>query len=161
MNIRLATRHDFKEIWPIFRDIARAGETYAYETDITKEAAEMAWLDQPNKTFVVEESGVVLGSYFIKTNQPGPGKHVCNCGYMVSEKARGRGLATLMCHHSQEQAKSLGYAAMQFNFVAASNEVAVNLWKKCGFAEVGRLPNAFNHPRQGMVDALVMYKFLL
>lgn len=161
MNIRPATRNDFKEIWPIFRDVARAGDTYAYETNITKETAETAWLDQPIKTFVLEEDGVILGSYFIKTNQPGPGKHVCNCGYMVSENARGKGVATLMCNHSQEQAKLLGYAAMQFNFVAASNEVAINLWIKCGFTEVGRLPKAFNHPRLGMVDALVMYKYPL
>ena len=161
MNIRLANRHDFNDIWPFFRAIARAGETYAYDTEITKKDAELVWLEQPEKTFVVVENGQILGSYFIKTNQPGPGKHVCNCGYMVGENARGKGVATLMCNHSQEQAKLMGYTAMQFNFVAASNEVAVKLWKKCGFAEVGCLPHAFNHPRLGMVDALVMYKSLL
>jgi ribosomal protein S18 acetylase RimI-like enzyme len=161
MNIRLANRHDFNDIWPFFKAIASAGETYAYDTEVTKKDAEVIWLEQPVKTFVVEENNQILGSYFIKTNQPGPGKHVCNCGYMVSENARGKGVATLMCNHSQEQAKLMGYTAMQFNFVAASNEVAIKLWKKCGFAEVGCLPNAFNHPRLGMVDALVMFKSLL
>jgi predicted GNAT family acetyltransferase len=65
---------------------------------------------------------VVLGTYFIKTNQQGPGDHVCNCGYMVSPTARGRGLATAMCEHSQEIAKQLGYKAMQFNCVVSTNE---------------------------------------
>ena len=79
---------------------------------------------------------------------------------MVSSQARGRGLASLMCEHSQQQARALGYRAMQFNFVVSTNEGAVRLWTKLGFATVGRLPLAFEHPRLGFVDALVMFKSL-
>jgi ribosomal protein S18 acetylase RimI-like enzyme len=79
---------------------------------------------------------------------------------MVSSAARGKGLATSMCEYSQAAAKKLGYLAMQFNFVASSNEGAVRLWNKLGFETVGRLPRAFKHPTQGYVDALVMYKWL-
>ncbi|MFT6908826.1 MAG: ribosomal protein S18 acetylase RimI-like enzyme [Oleiphilaceae bacterium] len=79
---------------------------------------------------------------------------------MVSNIARGKGLATLMCEHSQSVAIELGYKAMQYNFVAASNDGAVRLWSKFGFEIVGRLPKAFNHPQEGYVDALVMYKWL-
>ena len=46
---------------------------------------------------------------------------------------------------------------MQFNFVVATNEDAVHSWQKAGFEVVGRLPAAFDHPRLGHVDALVMY----
>lgn len=49
---------------------------------------------------------------------------------------------------------------MQFNFVASSNEGAIRLWSKLGFDTVGCLPKAFNHPKLGYVDALVMYKWL-
>lgn len=63
-----------------------------------------------------------------------------------------------MCEHSQVIAQEMGYRAMQFNFVACSNVGAVALWQKLGFDTVGRLPGAFNHPSQGFVDALVMYK---
>ncbi|SEI87303.1 hypothetical protein SAMN05421831_11442 [Allopseudospirillum japonicum] len=65
-----------------------------------------------------------------------------------------------MCEHSQKVASELGYQAMQFNFVASSNEGAVRLWSKLGFETIGRLPRAFNHPKNGYVDALVMYKWL-
>ena len=160
MKIREATREDFDQIWPIFHEIAAAGETYAYPRDITKGLAEKLWMDAPRKTYVVEEDGKILGTYYIKSNQAGPGDHVCNCGYMVSSAARGRGLATAMCEHSQRTAQELGYKAMQFNFVASSNEGAVKLWHKLGFATVGRLPGAFLHPAAGYVDALVMYKRL-
>ncbi|TVQ99351.1 MAG: GNAT family N-acetyltransferase [Desulfovibrionales bacterium] len=160
MHIREATREDFDQIWPIFHDIAAAGETYAYSRDITKEQAQTLWMETPKKTYVVEEHGQILGTYYIKTNQSGPGEHVCNCGYMVSSAARGRGLATAMCAHSQNIARELGYKAMQFNFVASTNEGAIRLWQKLGYATVGRLPKAFHHPARGYVDALIMYKWL-
>jgi L-amino acid N-acyltransferase YncA len=160
MTIREANRDDFRLIWPIFREIAAAGETYAYPRDTTQDQALTIWIEAPRKTYVFEEDGNVLGTYYIKTNQQGPGNHVCNCGYMVSSAARGRGLATAMCEHSQEMAKQLGYKAMQFNLVVSSNEGAIRLWHSLGFATVGRLPKAFHHPSLGYIDAFIMYKWL-
>jgi L-amino acid N-acyltransferase YncA len=159
-SIRAATERDFDAIWPIFRDIVAAGDTYAYPRDTTREQALDIWLRVPRNTFVAELDGRILGTYYIKTNQAGPGDHVCNCGYMVSSAARGRGLATAMCEHSQKMARELGYKAMQFNFVAATNLGALRLWHSLGFDTVGQLPKAFNHPARGYVDALVLYKWL-
>ncbi|MGW8317094.1 MAG: N-acetyltransferase family protein [Bacteroidales bacterium] len=160
MNIRHATVEDFDQIWPIFQEIAAAGETYAYPRDISRDQAFRQWMEIPRQTYVLEEHGRILGTYYIKTNQEGPGAHVCNCGYMVASSARGRGLATTMCEHSQKEALRLGYKAMQFNFVASTNEGAIRLWTKLGFDTVGRLPGAFHHPTKGFVDAIVMYKWL-
>ena len=160
MKIRQATHEDWNEIWLIFHAVVGAGDTYAYATDTNKDQAEKIWLNGPRKTYVVENNGKIVATYYIKTNQAGPGKHVCNCGYMVASQARGAGLATLMCEHSQKIAQQLGYQAMQFNFVASSNTGAVHLWNKLGFETVGRLPKAFVHPSIGFVDALVMYKWL-
>ena len=109
---------------------------------------------------MAEEDGQIIGTYYLKKNQPGAGSHVCNCGYMVPAVAQGRGVATAMCLHSQQVAVELGYKAMQFNLVVATNTVAVTLWQKLGFQVVGRLPKAFHHPVHGYVDALVMYKWL-
>lgn len=161
IQIRTATSEDFEQIWPLFHAIVAAGETYTYPRDTNKEQALQLWMNTPRQTLVAEEDGKILGTYFIKTNQMGGGDHVCNCGYMVSPAARGRGLASMMCEHSQTLARELGYRAMQFNFVVSSNEVAVKLWNKLGFATVGRLLRAFRHPLLGDVDALVMYKWLI
>jgi len=161
MNIREATVEDFASIWPIFRDIVSAGETYAYSPETTREQALTIWMNMPEKTYVIENAQGIQGTYYIKTNQAGPGNHVCNCGYMVASKAQGQGLATAMCEHSQSVAVEMGYKAMQFNFVAASNAGAVRLWGKLGFQTVGLLPKAFNHPLKGYIDAFVMYKWLL
>ncbi len=158
--IREAKEEDFDEIWPIFHEVVSIGDTYAYPRNTSKEEALKIWIHAPRKTFVTVEKDKILGTYYIKTNQNGPGDHVCNCGYMVSSAARGKGLATSMCEHSQKIALELGYKAMQFNFVASTNEGAVRLWTKLGFETVGRLPKAFDHPAIGLVDALVMHKWL-
>jgi len=102
----------------------------------------------------------VLGAYYLKTNAAGPGDHICNCGYMVPPAARGKGVARAMCEHSQQQARELGFLAMQYNAVVATNEVAVALWQKLGFSIVGTVPNAYRHARFGFVDTHVMHKTL-
>lgn len=160
MEIRRATDEDFDDIWPFFREIASAGETYGYPTDIAYPEAKKVWIDYPQHTYVASIDGEIVGSYFIVRNHEGPGEHVCNCGYMVSPRARGKGVATSLCLHSQRIACELGYLAMQFNFVAASNVQAVALWSKLGFEIVGRLPKAFKHPSLGFSDALLFYKWL-
>jgi hypothetical protein len=65
-----------------------------------------------------------------------------------------------MCEHSQKVATDNGFLAMQFNSVVSTNEVAVALWQKLGFEVVGRLPRAYQHARLGLVDCLVMFKWL-
>ena len=160
MIIREATQADMPAIWPIFHEIVAAGTTYGFAEDSSQADAENLWLKLPLKTFVAEDAGEVLGTYYIKANQAGPGSHVSNCGYMVSSRARGRGVASALCRHSQQVAKDLGFLAMQFNFVASSNEGAVRLWLHHGFEIVGRLPKAFCHPDKGYVEAFVMYKWL-
>ncbi len=160
MIIRPAKAADFDAIWPILRHVFRAGETYAVDPQISKEACRDYWMTTPAATYVAEGQGGILGTYYIRTNQPGGGAHICNCGYVVAEVARGQGLARQMCEHSQVEARALGYQAMQFNFVLASNVGAVGLWHRLGFETVGTIPDAFNHPKEGLVDAFVMYKRL-
>ena len=118
------------------------------------------WDLQPDGCFVAEQDGVVLGTYYMRPNQAGGGRHVCNCGYMTDAAAMGRGIARRMCEHSLEYGRSRGYRAMQFNFVVSTNERAMRLWQSLGFDIVGRLPAAFQHPTQGYVDAFVMYRLL-
>ena len=161
MNIRTTTADDWSEIWGIISPVIRRGDTYALNPDMTEIDARPYWLGEDKETFVAEADGEVLGTYYMKTNQAGGGAHVCNCGYMTAANATGRGAARGMCEHSIDHAIGMGYRAMQFNFVVSVNERAVRLWQAFGFETVGRLPNAFNHPEKGYVDALVMYKQLV
>lgn len=158
--IREAKLKDFEAVWPLLRDVISAGDTYAFDPAMTAEEARRLWFEAPSRTFLAEDDGRMLGTYYIKANHSGPGSHVCNCGYMVSKEARGRGIATLMCEHSQQVALELGFKAMQFNLVVETNTGAIKLWQKLGFEIVGTIPKAFQLPGRGYVGAHVMYKWL-
>jgi L-amino acid N-acyltransferase YncA len=160
LSIRSADLTDANEIWRILEPTLRAGETYTLPKDITRDEAVSYWFADGNRIFVAEDDGKVLGTYYLRTNQRGGGSHVCNCGYMTAAHATGRGIARTMCLHSKEQARNLGFRAMQFNFVVITNARAVKLWQSLDFEIVGRLPAAFRHPSQGFVDALVMFTSL-
>lgn len=127
---------------------------------MSEDAALAYWFGADKEVFVAEEAGVVLGTYYLRANQGGGGTHVANCGYMTGAAATGRGVARAMALHSFDAAKARGFRAMQFNFVVASNDRAVRLWQSLEFAVVGRLPDAFEHPALGFVDALVMFRTL-
>ena len=162
MIIRPYVDQDWSQVWAIIEPVFRAGETYAFSPNITEQEARLVWIEIPEITFVaVGEDNVIVGTYYLKPNQPTLGAHVCNCGYIVTETARGQGLASAMCEHSQREAVKRGYRAMQYNLVVSTNEDAVHLWKKLGFEIVGTLPKAFRHARLGFVDAFVMYKQLI
>lgn len=152
---------DWPGVWPLLQATFAAGDTYAYSPQSTEAEIHTVWVELPTATYVaLDTQARLLGTYFIKPNQPGLGAHVCNCGYVVAPAAQGQGVASAMCTHSQAEAVSLGFLAMQFNLVAATNERAVRLWQRLGFAVVGTLPKAFRHQRLGLVDALVMFKTL-
>lgn len=161
ITIRKLGESDWANVWEFIEPVVRAGETYPYAMDMTSAQAHHMWVDATETSYVAEDgSGELIGSYYIKPNQPTLGAHVANCGYVVAKSARGRGVATRMCEHSQSEALKRGFRAMQFNLVVETNKAGVYLWQKLGFDIVGKLPGAYKHKTLGFVDAFIMYKVL-
>ena len=160
MIVRRAAAADHDAIKRILTPIIGAGETYALPREWNEEEILAYWFSPGHDVFVADDGGEILGTYYLQANQRGGGAHVANCGYVTAPAAMGRGVARAMATHSLAHAKQAGYLAMQFNFVVSSNERAVRLWEQLGFVTVGRIPAAFRHPQRGLVDALVMHRFL-
>lgn len=160
ITIRKAEEADFDAIWRIFHQVVRRGDTYTYDPETTREQAHSIWMSDGHKTYVACVDERIVGTYILKQNQPGPGSHVANAGYMVDIDVRGKGVGRAMCEHSLEEARRMGFHAMQFNIVVSTNESAVALWKKFGFSILGTLPQAYRHRELGLVDAYVMHRFL-
>lgn len=159
-NIRPATISDFDRIWEIFHSVIKTGDTYAYSPDTPKEYARESWFGKGVHPYVAIVDGKIEGTYIIKANQPGLGSHVANASFMVDPETKVRGIGTQMGHHALSEAKRLGFQAMQFNFVISTNERAVELWKRLGFKIIGTAPKAYRHATLGLVDALIMHRFL-
>ena len=162
MKIRRANEADHDAIWEIFREIVAGGDTYALDSNTSREDALAYWLAPGTHTYVAEQPGNgVAGTYILKPNQSGGGSHVANAGFMVSARARGQGIGRAMAGHCLTEARRLGFRAMQFNYVISTNIAAIRLWQDLGFEIVGTLPAAFRHPERGYVDVYVMYRSLL
>ncbi|QUT03895.1 GNAT family N-acetyltransferase [Sphingobium phenoxybenzoativorans] len=160
LSIRPATSDDAEAIWAIIEPVIRAGDVFALPRNMVRDDAIAYWLGGDHIPFIAEENDEIIGSYYIRPNQMGGGAHVANAGYATAQAATGRGVARAMCLDSLDEARGRGFRAMQFNFVVSSNVRAAALWRSLGFAEVGRLPGAFDHPALGSVDALVMWRAL-
>jgi ribosomal protein S18 acetylase RimI-like enzyme len=182
MRICAATELDRDAIWDIFHQIVAAGDTYAFDPNISREDALGYWFRPDTHTYVAKREPVgddvavpgkptasstgiqgldIVGTYILRPNQSGGGSHVANAAFMVAPDARGLGVGRAMGEHCLSEARRLGFRAIQFNFVVSTNESAVRLWEKLGFKIVGTLPGAFRHPEKGYIDVYVMYRSLL
>lgn len=159
--IREADRaQDADLVWGILKPAVEAGETFCADPAGGKDGG-LAYFWPPSaRVWIAEEDGEALGCFYIRPNQSGGGAHVCNAGYCTHPHASGRGVARAMLAQSLSLARDAGFRAMQFNFVIATNTRAIATWERAGFQVVGRLPEAFRHPRLGLVDALVMHRLL-
>ena len=162
MTIRRATAGDWPQIWPIFDATVRAGETYAYPTDLTPDSARDLWMEPPpGQTVVLEEGASILGTAKMGPNRPGPGNHIGTASFMVAPEARGRGVGRALAEHVVQWHRDEGYRGIQFNAVVETNLAAVRLWQALGFEIVGTVPGAFHHPTQGYVGLHVMHLSLV
>ncbi len=160
MTLRMAETADFERIWEIFHAVVARGDTYAYDPATTREEARALWMNPEARTYVAVVNRQVVGTFWIRRNQPGLGSHVANAAFMVDPAGFSRGVGRRMGEHALAEARRLGFDAMQFNFVVSTNERAVALWNSLGFSILATLPRAFRHATLGYVDALVMHRFL-
>ena len=91
ISINKIEESDWSLIWKLLEPVFRSGETYAFSPDISEIEAYKVRVENPVATYVAKDNfDNVLGTYFIKPNQPTLGAHVCNCGYRVSQRKRHR-----------------------------------------------------------------------
>ena len=160
MSIRPANQADEDAIWEIFHAVMATGDTYSFDPETPRDDALAYWFRADTHTYVAQQEGSIVGSYILKPNRPGLGSHVANASFMVAPAARGLGVGRRMAEHCLDEARRLGFRAMQFNCVVSTNEPAIRLWQQLGFTFVGTLPGAFRHAQHGFVDAYVMFREL-
>lgn len=164
LTVREATLEDWPKIWPLFQAVVRDGDTYPYPPETTMAEGEAIWFASDKTVYIAVDlqTGDVLGTYYIRPNQgrPGPASHMANAGFMVSPHARGRGLGREMGIHALQQAKTLGYNAIQYNLVVETNVASIRLWESLGFSTWGIIPRAFYHPLAGWTNARIMGRHL-
>lgn len=160
MLIRKATPEDANAVWEIIRQVIATGDTYVFAPDSSKDKMLDYWFAPSKHTYVAELDAQIVGTFIITDNHIDLGAHVANASYMTLPGASGKGIGTTMGKFSLQEAKKLGYHAMQFNLVIKSNERAIKLWQKLGFKIIGEIPEAFQHQTNGLTNAYIMWQAL-
>lgn len=80
LTIREATDADWSTLWALFRQVAGAGDAFAFDADTPELVARKIWIEAPARPYVAVRNGRVLGTYYVRPNQPGRGPHVANAG---------------------------------------------------------------------------------
>jgi L-amino acid N-acyltransferase YncA len=160
--IRDARPEDWEAIWPFFHEIVAAGETYAYDREMSEPEGRRMWMVGPPARTVVatDPAGTVLGTANMYANRAGPGSHVASASFMVDPRQAGQGIGRALGQHVIDWARDSGFRAIQFNAVVETNESAVALWRSLGFEVLASVPEAFDHSRRGYVGLLIMHRFL-
>jgi GNAT superfamily N-acetyltransferase len=158
--IRKYREEDKEQIWKIIEYVISQGDSFTFAPDTSRAIALEDWCSPDKSTFVAISEGEIVGTFYVKANQIGLGSHIANGSYMVAPNARKKGVGRMMGEFSIEEAKRLGFHAMQFNFVVKNNEKAVNLWTSLGFEIIGEIPEAFQHFENGLTNAYIMYRKL-
>lgn len=160
LQIREATESDKPQIWQIIKSVIATGDSYVFYPHSSREKMLSYWFSAEKKVYVAALENKIVGTFYLKPNQPDLGSHICNAGYMVSTEAKGQGIGRKMAEFSLLEARRLGFRAMQFNFVVKSNERAIKLWLALGFEIIGEIPEAFQNQEKGFTNALIMYRKL-
>src|SRR4051794_5561024 len=122
MEIREATPADWPAIWPIFRAVVAAQDSFVYDPSPTEDDARATWMERPPGRVVVatDGDGRVLGTAKMGPNHAGPGGYVATASFMADPAARSRGVGRALGRDAIAWARAAGYALMKFNTVAES-----------------------------------------
>jgi GNAT superfamily N-acetyltransferase len=158
--IRTVVDDDWPAIWPFFRLIVAAGDTYCYDPAMSESEGRTMWmLSAPGQTVVaLDDAAAVVGSAKMGPNRDGPGARIATASFMVDHAASGQGIGRALVEHALAWAAEAGFTGMQFNAVAASNVRAVSLWQSVGMQIMTTIPGGFRHPQQGDVGLHIMFK---
>jgi GNAT superfamily N-acetyltransferase len=137
------TAGEIEQLFVMFADVVAKGEGFPQAPPLTRDVFEATWV-RPVTIVVAArpaDGGDLLGAYYLKPNFAARAAHIANAGYVVAASARGRGVGRALVEDSVWRAPLLGFDAVQFNLVFASNP-ARGLYEELGWREIGRIPAA-------------------
>ncbi|MBW4491493.1 MAG: GNAT family N-acetyltransferase [Trichocoleus desertorum ATA4-8-CV12] len=162
-RMQLADRESVRELLNI---VITEGQTYPQIQPLSESEFVAYWAS--HDAFVVramndlegQKSPKILGAFYLKPNFPGRCSHLCNAGFIVQPSLRGQGIGRWMEETMLAIAPTLGYKAVMFNLVFATNTPSISLWQSLGFSTIGRIPQAVQLAEGCQVDALILYRSL-
>jgi ribosomal protein S18 acetylase RimI-like enzyme len=109
--------------------------------------------------FVVEVDGKIKGRSWISKKEPSAQDHIGNLVIHLHGNLRGKGLGEKLLKEILKEAKKVLKIKMVTLEVMSKNTPAINLYKKVGFKEYGKLVKGLRHFEK-LDDSILMVKYL-
>ena len=136
-----------------------ANQKHTRESETDWLARKLTNLEKDKHVAVVAEvDGIVVGSREL-TPRYGRMSHVGSLGISVKDGYRERGIGQEMMRELERQAPRLGLESIYLE-VFSTNERAIHVYRKMGYAETGRIPGCIKY-QGGYVDSVIMTKHLV
>jgi GNAT superfamily N-acetyltransferase len=143
MSIGPISDTETNELFTLFAGIVATGEGFPQSPPLTRDQFDSYWIEHATIVVVARLDGRLVGAYYLKPNFVGKAAHIANAGYFVVSDVRGRAVGRALIEDSVWRAPLVGFDAIQFNLVFASNP-ARSLYEELGWREIGRIPDAVN-----------------
>lgn len=134
------------------------------EFQVTEEQ-ERGWierkLDDPGSLLLVPEvGGFIVGSLSLDRGGRHRLAHTATLGVIVNREWRRKGIGTALIGVAMQWAAESGLIEKVCLSVFASNERAISLYERFGFAEEGRRPKGIKLGPDRYDDEVLMYRFV-
>ncbi len=166
ITIREPEMNDAKLLLEYFNELMEERTYLVYDRKMTLRE-ERKWLkEQLEKmkkgklVFVVAEAdGRIVGTARIERKN-GRESHLAEFGIAVSKDYRSKGIGKMLWNAGYERAKKLwgGKVRYLILYVFENNDIAQNFYRKLGFKEVARVPNAIRWNDGSLIDDIVMMR---
>lgn len=133
-----------KEAIEIWNDIVEDGIAFPQIEKLNEKSGCSFFNSQSFTGIAIDsESNEIVGLYILHPNNVGRCGHISNASYAVKKNKRGLHIGETLVRDCMVKAKEIGFKILQFNAVVATNDSALNLYKKLGFVQLGRIPKGF------------------
>lgn len=142
MIIRKFEDCDIKQAIEVWNEIVRQGIAFPQNNELTVDDG-ICFFNNQTYTGVAVVDNEIVGLYILHPNNVGRCSHICNASYAVKSNKRGRHIGQALVEDCISKATVYGFKILQFNAVVSTNKVALNLYKKLGFTQLGVIPKGF------------------
>lgn len=161
IKVRKYNPNDVCEAIEIWNKVVDDGVAFPQLDLLTETTGNDFFLNQTYTAVAYDTStNQIVGLYILHPNNVGRCGHICNCSYAVKSEIRGNHIGEMLVKHSLDMAKSLGFKIMQFNAVVKSNKIALHIYEKLGFVQLGTIPNGFLLKNGTYEDIILWYHVL-
>lgn len=159
--VREFVNDDIPFMVAIWNEVVADGDAFP-QTELLNETSGLAFFEDQSFTGVAVErsTGEIVGLYILHPNNVGRCGHICNASYAVKRGERGKRIGETIVIHCLSKAKELGFRILQFNAVVSSNVVALRLYEKLGFVQLGVIPGGFLMKDGNYQDIIPHYRIL-